>query len=189
MTAISRSENRLGMFRASARVISFMPVLPYWKRFGERSVSQHSCGPWNQKIGLNDVCPTWGKMILCNPRAIISLASFEEPKLMSSVVTTSLVRRDFHIDNLASHSIKGEWLVFLTGCCKQQLALHYGSQSRYRMKVLKLLAFHRCISNFMMQCMCQAPLFSLATFFTDDLWWLIHWKLRRTYTFNPMLLV
>ena len=70
VTAIPRSENRLGMFRASARVISFMLALPDWKRFGERSVSQHSCGPWNQKIGLNGVCPTWGKMILATPEQL-----------------------------------------------------------------------------------------------------------------------
>lgn len=65
--------------------------------------------------------------------------------------------------------------------------MHYASQSRYKMKVLKLLAFQRCISNFMMQCMHRAPSFSLVTFFMDGLWWLSHWKLRRTYTFSPML--
>ena len=37
--------------------------------------------------------------------------------------------------------------------------------------------------------MCRAPSFSLVTFFTEDLWWLSHWKLRRNYTFNPMLSV
>ena len=54
--------------------------------------------------------PNMGKDDPCNPRAIVSLASFEEPKLMSSAVTTSLVCGDFRIDNLASHSIGG-WMI------------------------------------------------------------------------------